>query len=91
MPTVHLMVEGKVQGVYYRAMAKEVADKLQLSGWVRNTRQGNVETVATGTQQQLQQFIDWCKHGPPQAKVTFVEVIYKDEETFDGFNVIRER
>jgi acylphosphatase len=83
------MIEGKVQGVYYRAMAKEVAEELQLSGWVRNTKEGNVETVATGNQQQLQQFIDWCKLGPPQAKVSFVEVTYKEEETFDGFNVVR--
>ena len=45
MPTIHLLIKGTVQGVYYRASAKEVADRLHLSGWVKNTREGHVEVL----------------------------------------------
>jgi acylphosphatase len=89
MPTVHLLIKGKVQGVFYRASAKEVADELQLTGWVKNTRNGDVEAVATGTEEQLQQFISWCKQGPPKAIVSNVEVRAREEEGFDTFKVVR--
>lgn len=78
-----------MQGVFYRATAREVAEALQLSGWVRNTQEGHVETMASGTEEQLQQFIDWCRQGPPRASVIDVQITYKDEEDFEGFRVIR--
>lgn len=89
MPTVHLLIKGKVQGVFYRATAKEVAEELQLTGWVKNTREGHVEAIATGTHEQLQQFIDWCKQGPPRAVVTGVEIRPQDEQGFAAFKVVR--
>lgn len=89
MPTVHLIVKGRVQGVFYRATAKDMADQMGVSGWVRNTEEGDVEVVAAGSEDQLQRFIDWCKKGPRKAIVTDVIVTKKGEENFKGFEVIR--
>lgn len=89
MPTVHLVIKGKVQGVFYRASAKEVADGLQLTGWVKNTREGDVEAMATGSNEQLQQFIIWCKQGPARAIVDDVLIHFREEEEFDTFKIAR--
>jgi len=89
MPTVHLLIKGKVQGVFYRATAKEVAEALGLTGWVKNTKEGNVEALASGRDEQLQQFISWCKQGPAKASVTNVEITRKNEESFNGFKIMR--
>jgi len=89
MPTIHLIVSGKVQGVFFRATAKDVADEIGITGWVKNAEDGNVEAMAKGTQEQLQKFIDWCKKGPPKAVVTDVKIAPADEQVFDQFNVIR--
>lgn len=87
--TIHLTVTGKVQGVYYRASAKEAAERLNITGWVKNTRSGDVEILASGTGEALDQFIHWCKQGPPNAIIKEVLVAKAPDETFDGFKVIR--
>lgn len=89
MLTVHLLVKGKVQGVFYRASAREVAEALKLTGWVRNTEEGNVEIVASGTKDQIKQFVDWCHQGPPKAIVSDIVVTVVDNEAFTHFRVIR--
>ncbi len=89
MPTVHLMIKGEVQGVFYRATAKKIAEKLHVNGWIRNTDEGNVEAMVTGNEQVVQQFIEWCKKGPKRAAVTEVVVTKKNELLFDYFEVIR--
>lgn len=89
MPTVHLLIKGKVQGVFYRASAKDEADRLNITGWVKNTTEGYVEAVASGTQEAIDQFIAWCKKGPRKAEVTAVDISSLAEEKFDQFLVIR--
>lgn len=89
MPTVHLVISGKVQGVFFRATAKDVADEIGITGWVKNTAEGDVEIKATGNHDQLQKFIEWCKVGPRRAIVTNVSVTNIDEEHFKKFNVLR--
>ena len=89
MPTLHLLIKGKVQGVFFRATAKEIADELGLSGWVKNTKEGYVEAVASGTQQQLDRFVAWCKQGPEKADVKNVAVTEIEEITFSSFKIIR--
>lgn len=89
MPTVHLLIKGKVQGVFYRASAKETADRTGVTGWVKNTPEGDVEAMATGTEKQLQQFISWCKKGPSSAKVRDVIVTEEDETVFNDFVIKR--
>ena len=90
MPTIHLLIQGKVQGVFYRASAKEVALALSLTGWVRNTDEGHVEAIASGTDSALQKFVDWCNKGPEKAIVTNVQVTQMEEETFKSFQIRRD-
>ncbi|HEV7331002.1 MAG TPA: acylphosphatase [Flavisolibacter sp.] len=89
MPTQHLLIKGRVQGVYFRASAKEVADALGLVGWIRNTAEGHVEALVSGTAYQLQDFLGWCRQGPAGASVTGVEVEDRAEENFENFRIIR--
>lgn len=89
MATVHLLIKGKVQGVFYRATAKEVAEKLGLAGWVKNTKDGDVEAVATGTDEKIRQFINWCRQGPSKAIVTDIQITSTEEELFEDFKVVR--
>lgn len=91
MPTIHLLVKGDVQGVFFRATAKKIADKLMLTGWIKNTREGNVEVIVTGDEQQLNEFISWCKQGPEKATVEDVIVTQEKETSFNDFEVIRGR
>jgi acylphosphatase len=89
MATNHLLIKGKVQGVFFRASAKKLADKLNITGWIRNTEDGNVEAMATGDMEQLQEFIKWCKQGPEKAKVEDVIVTPVKETLFKAFEIIR--
>ena len=89
MKTIRLTIKGKVQGVFYRATAKDVADLTGVKGWVRNLPNDNVEITATATEETLQKFINWCKQGPPKAKVVDVIVEQLDTEEFSGFRIIR--
>ena len=89
MPAFHLLIKGKVQGVFYRATAKEEAERLGVTGWVRNTKEGCVEAVVSGTAEAVEQFIKWCRQGPPRAFVTDVEITETAEENFSEFKVIR--
>lgn len=89
MPAVQLLIKGRVQGVYYRASAKDKADELGVTGWVRNTRDGDVELLAVGSQDRIEAMIRWCHIGPPASKVTAVEVRSLPEQACDGFSVLR--
>lgn len=87
--TVQIIVEGKVQGVFYRATTREVAEKIGVKGWVRNREDGSVEIMASGSEAQLKEFIDWCRKGPKRAEVSNVTVTTVEGESFKEFQVIR--
>ena len=89
MTTVHLLIKGKVQGVFFRATAKEVADKLGVKGWIKNTWDDDVEAMATGSEEAIQKFIEWCWAGPRKAEVENVIITKKEETSFKDFSVIR--
>lgn len=89
MPTIHLLIRGKVQGVYYRASAREAAEKLQITGWIKNTPDGHVEAIASGDEQNLQQFVAWCRQGPPGARVTEVVANPATAAAFSSFSIVR--
>ena len=89
MKTIRLTIKGKVQGVFYRATAKDVADLTGVKGWVRNLPDKNVEIIATAPEDTLQKFINWCKQGPPKAKVEDVIVEELSLEEFSHFKIIR--
>jgi acylphosphatase len=88
MPTKYLLIKGRVQGVYYRASAKDVARKTGLTGWIRNTPDGHVEAMATGSEEQLELFINWCREGPRGARVTEVEIQVVDDAQFEAFKIV---
>ena len=88
MERVRVIVQGRVQGVYYRASARAHARQLNLNGWVRNCPDGSVEVIAEGDRMQLEQLIAWCRKGPPAAVVTHVEVEWQAATgEFEGFMV----
>ena len=89
MKTVHIIISGKVQGVFFRATAKKNALKLNLVGWVKNTSEGNVEIIGSGNPEDLENFIKWCENGPENAKVDHVEVNHHEFQHFDSFEIIR--
>jgi acylphosphatase len=90
MPTIHLLIKGKVQGVYYRAAAREQAQRLSITGWVKNTPEGHVEIIASGATASLEQFTIWCRRGPGHAIVTGVESRPEPETIFEGFQILRD-
>ncbi len=71
---VHLLISGKVQGVFYRATAAQLAQKLGLSGWVRNLPDGRVEAFVQGEEDGVEEFVRWCWKGPPAARVLDIQV-----------------
>jgi len=77
----HVIISGKVQGVWFRASTKQQAEQLGITGWVRNTKQGHVEAVFQGDTVALEQMISWCHQGPPLAHVQAVDVT---EESVDS-------
>lgn len=84
------IVEGKVQGVYYRASAAKKANALGLTGWVQNLDNGSVEIFAQGAPEAISEFLVWCRKGPVLARVVNV---YHEMASLDrqlvGFSVLR--
>ncbi len=72
--TAHIIIKGKVQGVWYRGWAVETARKLGLSGWVRNRFDRSVEMMMCGEEEIVNEMIKKCYQGPSFAKVTKIEV-----------------
>ena len=73
MERLSLRVRGRVQGVSYRAHTRATATRLGLAGWVRNRHDGSVELIAEGQREQLHALLEWCREGPPLARVEAVE------------------
>lgn len=66
---VHLLINGSVQGVFFRATAQQKAQELGVYGWVRNNSDGSVEVLAEGPDESLKRMVDWCNIGPSEALV----------------------
>ena len=74
MTRADLLINGRVQGVFYRASAQQEAMRLGLAGEIRNLPDGHVEAVVEGPKERIEEFIEWCKRGPPSAEVEHVGV-----------------
>ncbi len=84
----HVFVSGRVQGVFFRANTKRVAEELGVKGWVRNLPDGRVEAVFEGEEEAVKKIIEWCHRGPPAARVDKVEVFYEEYKgEFDDFEI----
>jgi acylphosphatase len=74
----HFLVFGRVQGVFFRDHTQKWASSLDLTGWVRNLRAGQVEVLAEGDKEKIEELINRLKQGPPLAKVEKVDVDWED-------------
>jgi acylphosphatase len=84
----HVLFEGLVQGVFFRANTKKCADALKLTGWVRNTYDGRVEAVFEGEEEKVRQAIEWCASKQPHAKVDGKEVEFSEaKDEFEDFAI----
>ena len=86
--TVTVRIEGRVQGVYFRAWTDQTANALGLDGWVCNREDGGVEAVFSGPADKVAEMLEACADGPPDAKVTKVTVIDEGGAPPSGFKVL---
>jgi len=82
----HLTISGYVQGVGFRYSMIEVAERLGVTGWVRNRRDGTVEAVVDGTPEAVEAILGWARSGPRGARVTEVQV-NEVPESFERFEM----
>ena len=82
-----LSIHGRVQGVYFRASAQKKAKELGITGWVQNCFNGTVESHAEGSKKQLEDFIAWCRQGPPAASVTSVHSNWIATKGYSDFDI----
>ena len=88
MKRAHIIIKGRVQGVCFRMETQNEAIRVNANGWVRNLRNGNVEAVFEGEDDMVNEMIQWCKHGPPGAKVKDISVDWEDYKgEFHGFSI----
>lgn len=88
MKAVRFLIGGKVQGVWFRASARDQAVALNLRGFARNLGDGRVEVLAIGDDDAVEQLAQWLHFGPPQARVDELERIETEEDVdVDGFEI----
>ena len=85
----NITIQGKVQGVWYRASAQLAARQLGLVGFVKNLPDGSVYAAAEGTENALLDFVAWCHRGPELAKVADVQVTEGPVQGFADFGIQR--
>jgi len=86
---VHMKMEGRVQGVWFRESTRKKAQTLGVFGWVRNCPDGTVEAVAEGPEEKVEALVSWCHEGPPSARVTrVIDAWDESRDEFDTFDVV---
>ncbi len=83
-----IRVYGRVQGVWFRASTQNKARELAVKGWVRNASDGCVEIHAEGSDASLDEFVLWCRQGPPAAKVSNLKIDSVTLENFSTFEIL---
>jgi acylphosphatase len=71
---VRVRIDGHVQGVFFRATCRRLANELGVAGWVRNTADGAVEALFEGDDAAVHRILGWCRDGPPGAAVASIDV-----------------
>lgn len=81
-------VSGRVQGVFFRAETVDLANRLGLTGWVRNLSNGRVEALFEGEKEDVEKALDFCRRGPPGARVRNLDVKWEDwKGEFQDFTI----
>jgi acylphosphatase len=83
-----VVVEGRVQGVFFRDSCRREAVARDVAGWVRNRAGGRVEALFEGDPDAVEAMIDWCRRGPPAARVDRVEVSAEPPQRLSGFAIV---
>lgn len=83
----HVVVRGRVQGVFFRDSVRRLAAELAVAGWVRNTWDGTVEAVFEGEADAVERLVAFCRQGPSGARVEQVEVADAAPEGASGFHI----
>jgi acylphosphatase len=78
-------VSGRVQGVFFRESCKRLADEYRVSGSAKNLADGRVEVILEGGPAGVQHVLDWCRSGPPSARVDEVEIVEEEPRGENGF------
>ncbi len=81
-------IKGRVHGVFFRASAKKEAERLRLTGYICNKPDGSVHAEVEGEQTQIDEFIKWCKSGPPMAMVTNIQSQKGELKYFKTFDIL---
>ncbi len=89
MKHINIKVTGKVQGVFFRASTKAVADQMGIKGLVRNEKDGSVYIEAEGEETFLEMFVEWCNEGPDKSVVELVEVSEGELKNYRNFEVVK--
>lgn len=88
MKATHVIVKGRVQGVFFRDYTQRQAEQLNLTGWVRNLRDGSVETVICGSEDNISSMLEWLKAGSPHSRVDNLQKEEIDsDEKYTSFEV----
>ena len=87
--TLSILVKGIVQGVFYRQRTKDNALRSGITGEIKNLPDGDVHIFATGTAEQLEEFVKWCNKGPETAVVSQVIVEKIPVKNFNSFKIVR--
>lgn len=82
-----ILVDGRVQGVFFRDSCRRQALRAGVAGWARNLHDGRVEVVVEGRPEAVDTMVGWCRAGPPDALVTATEVMEEEAEGLRGFSV----
>ncbi len=83
-----VIIEGRVQGVFFRHHTEGTALRVGVQGWVKNRRDGSVEAVFEGDQERVDEIIRWCHRGPSEARVKNVSVTWESYTgEFEDFSV----
>lgn len=85
--TIHFIVTGRVQGVFFRAACKRMADRHRITGWVRNLPDGSVEGMASADEPALAQLREWLGRGPELASVLKLQIREVPLQQFDSFEI----
>lgn len=84
----HVYVGGRVQGVFFRSETQDEAVRRNVAGWVKNLPDGRVEAVFEGEKENVEKLVEFCKRGPPGARVTKVDVEWQNfTGEFKNFNI----
>ena len=84
----HIVVSGRVQGVFFRAETQEKAQELGLTGWVRNLSDGRVEAVFEGDKVKVEEMVKWAKKGPSRAIVNHLDLTWEEYQgEFNNFEI----